>query len=362
MIDRGWRRSGTYCYKPDLRTSCCPQYTIRLDTAAFEASKSQRKLINRWTRHVVGDGDTLGTKISSASKPKSSAQIFSLEDALHASEKTFAGDDAVHAFEVTLELSSFTEEKFTLYQSYEASIHKKPNKDRSNFKAFLVDSPLHRQPIPYTAPPADHLPTHYGLHHQMYRLDGRLIGMGIIDILPNCVSSVYFMWEAEFEKFSLGKLSALREISLAREIHNAGMLHMKYLYMGYYIHTCQKMKYKGEYGPSYLADPEDWSWHPLAMCKKLLDRNRYASFAHPDHTVASSLNENERKQTFVGPDLSSEDLSRVYVVHVGQGRPTAILATASPEWTLPEMRQAITACVRALGIELANDIIFYNGL
>ncbi|EPQ59317.1 hypothetical protein GLOTRDRAFT_33439 [Gloeophyllum trabeum ATCC 11539] len=29
MIDRGWRRSGTYCYKPDLRRSCCPQYTIK---------------------------------------------------------------------------------------------------------------------------------------------------------------------------------------------------------------------------------------------------------------------------------------------------------------------------------------------
>jgi hypothetical protein len=24
---------------------------------------------------------------------------------------------------------------------------------------------------------------------------------------------------------------------------------------GYYIHSCQKMKYKGEYSPSYLADP-----------------------------------------------------------------------------------------------------------
>jgi len=24
---------------------------------------------------------------------------------------------------------------------------------------------------------------------------------------------------------------------------------------GYYIHTCQKMKYKGEYTPSYLLDP-----------------------------------------------------------------------------------------------------------
>ena len=31
--------------------------------------------------------------------------------------------------------------------------------------------------------------------------------MGVIDILPSCVSSVYFMWEKEYEKFSLGKVS-----------------------------------------------------------------------------------------------------------------------------------------------------------
>ncbi|KAI0069114.1 arginine-tRNA-protein transferase, partial [Artomyces pyxidatus] len=79
--------------------------------------------------------------------------------------------------------------------------------------------------------------------------------MGVIDILPSCVSSVYFMWEKEYEKHSLGKLSALREASLAREIHDAGVPQMQYLYMGYYIHTCPKMIYKGEYSPSYLADP-----------------------------------------------------------------------------------------------------------
>jgi arginyl-tRNA---protein transferase len=37
--------------------------------------------------------------------------------------------------------------------------------------------------------------------------------MGVIDILPSCVSSVYFMWEKEYEKFSLGKVSDLRGMS-----------------------------------------------------------------------------------------------------------------------------------------------------
>lgn len=30
---------------------------------------------------------------------------------------------------------------------------------------------------------------------------------------------------------------------------------MAWLYMGYYIRTCQKMRYKGDYSPSQLLDP-----------------------------------------------------------------------------------------------------------
>lgn len=29
LIDRGWRRSGKYCYKPILHKTCCPAYTIK---------------------------------------------------------------------------------------------------------------------------------------------------------------------------------------------------------------------------------------------------------------------------------------------------------------------------------------------
>ena len=31
LIDRGWRRSGSYCYKPMMDQTCCPAYTIRYD-------------------------------------------------------------------------------------------------------------------------------------------------------------------------------------------------------------------------------------------------------------------------------------------------------------------------------------------
>jgi hypothetical protein len=83
----------------------------------------------------------------------------------------------------------------------------------------------------------------------MYRLDGKLIAMAVLDILPNCVSSVYFVYDPAWEKFSLGKvlfaiglatysinvifkLSALREVALVREMNDAGAPGLDWLYMG----------------------------------------------------------------------------------------------------------------------------------
>lgn len=52
LIDRGWRRSGKYCYKPSMSTTCCPSYTIRCDASAFKISKSQKKVIKRMNRYL----------------------------------------------------------------------------------------------------------------------------------------------------------------------------------------------------------------------------------------------------------------------------------------------------------------------
>jgi Arginine-tRNA-protein transferase, N terminus len=43
MIDRGWRRSGLFCYKPDLKRSCCPQYTIKCVRVFFSSFSIRAK-------------------------------------------------------------------------------------------------------------------------------------------------------------------------------------------------------------------------------------------------------------------------------------------------------------------------------
>lgn len=54
------------------------------------------------------------------------------------------------------------------------------------------------------------IPNAYGSYHMQYWLDGKLIAVGVIDILTQCVSSVYLFYDPEFHFLNLGTYSALR--------------------------------------------------------------------------------------------------------------------------------------------------------
>jgi hypothetical protein len=62
----------------------------------------------------------------------------------------------------------------------------------------------------------------HGSHHVLYRLDGKIIAIAVLDLLPNAVSSVYFIWDPDYAGLSLGKLSALREAQMVREMQKDG--------------------------------------------------------------------------------------------------------------------------------------------
>lgn len=46
----------------------------------------------------------------------------------------------------------------------------------------------------------------YGSFHQMYRIDGKLVAIGVLDILPGAVSGVYFLYDPDWSALSLGKV------------------------------------------------------------------------------------------------------------------------------------------------------------
>ncbi|KAJ9105304.1 hypothetical protein QFC21_001672 [Naganishia friedmannii] len=276
---------------PDMANTCCPQYTIRLDAIRFDAGKDKkmRYLLYRWKRFVLegnkpGDQETNAQQ--SAEKPKGKQKTnkantntsFDYTQELRATEHdaaTGAGIEPSVRYEVSLVPAVATTERFKLYERYQEAIHKdRPGKNTmSGFDRFLCRNPLGKRRIPYPHPelvPED-LPKHYGCFHQLHRVDGKLIAFSVLDILPGCVSSVYFVWDPDYAWASLGKLSALRETALAKEFHKTGMSDMGWLYMGYYIWTCQKMRYKGEYSPSYLLDPGTNQYHPLETAIKVIE-------------------------------------------------------------------------------------------
>ncbi|XP_037578351.1 arginyl-tRNA--protein transferase 1 isoform X2 [Dermacentor silvarum] len=402
LLNRGWRRSGEYCYKPVMKKTCCRQYPIKLDVAEFSLTKSQKKLLKRIHKFLAtgkrnesgkpdekGDhcSETMGDRVMEMpdfSDKKSNVQLdletcnlkpsgedtvtsesaaneeimisdsmdqhpekpqeCSKEETVSKSEMTAhvpkkglgadpnkpkcrkardirrerkllklssagkdlspGGDkaplsskkpknepksledflfeplppDAAHKLEVRLvwnspdcpEFAKSFDSALAVYFRYQEKIHKdSPEKlTERRYRRFLVNSPIQYDPKgPYSL----------GSFHQQYWLDGNLIAVGVIDILPTCLSSVYLYYNPDYSFLSLGTYASLREIAYARELQKICPSIKDYC-MGFYIHTCPKMRYKGNFSPSRLLCPETYTWHPIEKCKPLLDANKYCRF------------------------------------------------------------------------------------
>lgn len=122
--------------------------------------------------------------------------------------------EPAHVFKVTLEQANFTEEKYKLYENYQIKVHHDPPEriSRDSFRRFLCESPLKSGKDSFDG--RDRL---MGSVHQCYRLDGKLVAIGVLDLLPQCVSGVYFLYHEDVSAWNFGKLSALREAALALE-------------------------------------------------------------------------------------------------------------------------------------------------
>ncbi|XP_061491782.1 arginyl-tRNA--protein transferase 1 isoform X3 [Rhineura floridana] len=430
LIDRGWRRSGKYIYKPIMNQTCCPQYTIRCQASLFQPSKSHKKVLKKMLKFLtkgeipVVDSevepmdshtkDTDGCRVFLEDKPdtnqselkplntdhlekveseereitvnkvdsehiescnekanaNSSKQLESAKvghvapkpgkgadlskplcrkakeirkehklqrtlknqtqnSALQAKAQILLGQsskskinqpksmedfifatlppEATHQLEVRLVQSSppssqfkaTFQESYQLYKRYQMVIHKDPpdKPTASQFTRFLCESPLEAEN------PPDGPDCGYGSFHQQYWFGGKIIAVGVIDILPKCVSSVYLYYDPDYSSLSLGVYSALREIAFTTQLHEKAS-DLRYYYMGFYIHSCPKMRYKidydlwrpyesatsssicqeppcsdlGQYRPSDLLCPETYVWVPIEQCLPSLEHSKYCRF------------------------------------------------------------------------------------
>ncbi|KAK1164715.1 arginyl-tRNA--protein transferase 1 isoform X2 [Acipenser oxyrinchus oxyrinchus] len=421
LVDRGWRRSGKYIYKPIMNQTCCPQYTIRCDSTNFQPSKPQKKILKKMGKYLCkgdlpkspSDGELMDSLCEDAGscdapatcrsevsvsverpvetaksagpekktgreqtappkpglgadpsrppcrKAKEVRKERKLQKELQKQSGREAGSaslpqteaarpppssktieeliaeslpaDAVYKLEVRLVRSSppssqfkaTFHESYQVYKRYQMTVHKDPpdkpsesqvrlvpvcfddpeftatysqsaalyakyqttiHKDspsecsESQFRRFLCDSPLEAEN------PSDGPDCGYGSFHQQYCLNGKIIAVGVIDILPACVSSVYLYYDPDYSGMSLGVYSALRELAFTRQLHEKAP-RLRYYYMGFYIHSCPKMRYKGQYRPSDLLCPETYVWVPIERCLPKLDLTRYSRFNETPEAV-----------------------------------------------------------------------------
>lgn len=140
-------------------------------------------------------------------------------------------------------------DRFELFLRYQTTIHKEHESrwKHSDFRRFLC-SGIKQKTVKHTVTQEDGSTTtverKLGSYHQCYRLDGKLVAVAVLDLLPHSISSVYILYvlaclpltnglyadphsyDPEYEKFELGKLSAMREIALTQEMH------FQHYYMG----------------------------------------------------------------------------------------------------------------------------------
>ena len=241
LCNMGFRRSGRFIYKPDLLRSCCRLYTIRTKPDQVQLTKELKKCIKKFGKFIDG---TSKRKDSKEQKP------FDYTQELIDCETTS------NRFYTRFEPAVYTEEKYELYSKYQELIHKDFKHTRSGFERFLCDSPFldsikigteeEWQELNKWKDETKEPIRRLGPAHECYYFDDKLIAIAVTDFLPSGLSSVYFIWDPDFSKWSLGKVSALRELTILSKIDRP------YYYLGYYIEDCHRMNYKGAYGGELL--------------------------------------------------------------------------------------------------------------
>ena len=154
-------------------------------------------------------------------------------------------------------------ERLKIYQKYQIDIHKDPldeiTEERYNDSwgtSNLRDNIGIKFPKDFDkkVKHPEMYPKKYGTYNFIHRIDGKIVAVGIWDILPTCLSSVYLYYDTDYQFLDLGVFTAIREIEYVKSFHDLIDNNFKYYMMGFYCETVQKLRYKGFYEPTELLD------------------------------------------------------------------------------------------------------------
>lgn len=131
---------------------------------------------------------------------------------------------------------TYRNEHFNLYRRYVSARHRGGGMDHANREAFLAF---------LTARWVETI-------FYEFRLSETLLTVAVVDRMGDALSAVYTFFEPDVPERSLGRYAILYEIAAARA------LGLDWLYLGYWVRDCRKMRYKNEFQPLEYYSEGRW--------------------------------------------------------------------------------------------------------
>jgi leucyl-tRNA---protein transferase len=187
----GWRRFGYSLFKPEC-PACTLCLSLRVNVNQFRPNESQRRA---WKANNNTD---LTITVPSAD------------------EETLALYDRFHAFQADFK-----------------NWPRHAPKDADEYAESFVYHPFPTQ-------------------EWQYRVEGQLMGVGYVDVLPAGLSAMYFYYDPAFRPRSPGTYNVLRLLEQSRRRGD------DYLYLGYYVEGCRSLEYKANFRPNEILTGGQW--------------------------------------------------------------------------------------------------------
>jgi arginine-tRNA-protein transferase len=130
-------------------------------------------------------------------------------------------------FQSQFEAAHFSEEHYRLYERYLSERHADGDMyppSEQQYREFLFSDWANTQFLSF--------------YDQQ-----KLIACSVVDRLDNALSAVYTYFDPDYDRFSPGRLAVLTLVNIAKENQ------LDFVYLGYLVKECRKMKYKSEYRP-----------------------------------------------------------------------------------------------------------------
>lgn len=173
----------------------------------------------------------------------------------------------VHKFEIKIEKARRTNENSKLFKEYQAF--------RYGIQCGGIPNIWTDQRLIYRQEQNDDKTHFMGGYHMNYYLDDELVAVGVVDILPSMLCSLFLFYSLKLKEFSFGILSVLFEIEYIKSlVQHFPKFH--YYNIGSYEPLSQ-FSYKAKFRPLELLCPHKLDWIPLdKRIENLFQQKKYS--------------------------------------------------------------------------------------